>query len=152
MTHETITWIWIIGGIVLMVLELLVPGLIIVFFGAAALLVGLLNWLGFIESLSTSFGIWIALSLVLVVIFRNFAVKLFPSESNYQLVEEDVDAIGSIVEVVSTVHEDNNSGRIMYNGTSWQAVSNNGTIEKGQKAKLVHRDNISWIVVPFEED
>ena len=36
MTPETITWIWIIAGIVVMILELLFPGLIIVFFGAGA--------------------------------------------------------------------------------------------------------------------
>ncbi|MDA3821474.1 MAG: NfeD family protein, partial [Bacteroidales bacterium] len=76
----------------------------------------------------------------------------FPSDSNYQMVEEDVDAIGSVVEVISTVYQDNNSGRIMFNGTSWQAVSNKGIIEAGTKAKLVHRDNISWVVVPWEEE
>ncbi|MCP4135344.1 MAG: NfeD family protein [bacterium] len=149
---ENIKWFWIIGGIILMVLELAVPGLIIVFFGAGAVVVGILNWLGLVTGVAESFLAWIVISSVFILLFRKLALKFFPPESSYQLVEEDVDSIGTIVTVVTAIDEKTTEGRIMYNGTSWQAVSNSGTIEAGQKARLLYRDNISWVVELYTEE
>lgn len=41
---------WIVAGVVLLVLELVVPGAVLVFLGAGALLVALLIWLGLIQT------------------------------------------------------------------------------------------------------
>lgn len=149
--HDTITLIWLIGGASLMVLELLIPGLIVVFFGISAVIVGLLNYLGIVTDLEYSLVIWFTLSLISVLFFRKIALRFFPSESTYQLVEEDVDVIGSIVTVITDVSEDTSEGRIEFQGTSWPAVSNSGTIKAGDKAKILYRDNISWVVEICDE-
>ena len=140
------------GGGVLVLLELLMPGMIIVFFGVSAWVVGFLYWLGLVEAVESLLGVWIILSFLLVLVFRKLGMKLFPSDSAYQFVEEDVDTIGTVVTVVKTVSEDNNDGRISYSGTSWQATSSKGTIEEGKKARLLYRDNISWVVEPCSDD
>ncbi len=150
--HNTMILIWIIGGALIMAAEFLMPGMIIVFFGFAAILTGALNWLGLITSLKISLAFWIITSFLLVLVFRKTALKLFPAESRYQLIEEDVDAVGTVVTVLNTIEENGTGGRISYGGTSWQAVSNSGTIEEGKKARLLYRDNISWVVEPAEED
>ena len=49
MSPDTLTWIWLIGGFVLIGLELFLPGLISAFFGIAAILVALLRWTGLIS-------------------------------------------------------------------------------------------------------
>ena len=152
MKINIIALVWLIGGAVLMALELLTPGLIVVFFGVGAVIVGVLYWLGFISSIINSIGVWIVVSFVLVLAFRKLALKFFPSESKYQLVEEDVDAIGTIVEVIETVDEKSLSGRISYNGTSWHALSKKGIIPSGGKARILYRDNISWVVEPCSDD
>ncbi len=152
MKSEYIPYIWMIGGVILMILELVMPGLVIIFFGASALIVGLLMWIGLIQNLVISLALWVVFSLVFVLFFRRLALRFFPSESSYQLVEEDVDAIGTVVDVVSDIDDSSNNGRIMFNGTSWQAMSQKGTIKKGQKVRLLYRDNISWVVEACHED
>jgi inner membrane protein len=151
MAPETITWIWIIAGTILLLSELIVPGLVVVFFGTGAILAGILRWAGIISGIFESFFTWLIISLVLVLVFRRFALKLFPSDSNYQLTEEDVEAIGKTVTVTKTIHEDSTDGRISYGGTTWPAISNGGIIKKGKKARLLYRDNISWVVEPDDD-
>ncbi len=151
MNAETITWVFLIGGGVLMALELAVPGLIVVFFGAAAVITGLLSLSGIVTDITTLLVIWVVLSLALVLLLRRFAIRLFPSESSYRLVEDDVDAIGRIVDVVATVSESGTEGRISYNGTTWPVISSGGQIRKGRKARILYRDNISWVVEPVPE-
>lgn len=152
MSVETITWIFIIAGAALMLIETIVPEMFIVFIGAAGLVVGLLRLAGLLHPLVHSIVVWIALSLVFVLAFRRMALRLFPSEKRYQLVEDEVDAIGTVVKVLATVDEKSHKGRISYAGTSWQAISNQGTIGKGKKARLVCRENISWVVEPCPEE
>ncbi len=146
----TITWLAI--GVLLIVAELLIPGLIIVFFGVSALILSFLVWTGLITSVLPSVILWIVLSLLMVLVFRRLALKLFPSDRSYQLVEDDVNAIGAVVEVTKTIDDNSTDGRIQFSGTSWPAVSNNGIIEAGKKARILYRDNISWIVEAFDEN
>jgi membrane protein implicated in regulation of membrane protease activity len=150
MTTQQIAFVFIIAGVVLMILELMIPGLVTIFFGISAVMIGLLYWLGFFYNIAYAIFLWFILSLVLILAFRKIALKFFPSDSKYQLVEDDVDAIGAIVDVLQTIDEKSSNGRISYNGTSWPATSNGGVIEKGKKAKLLYRDNISWIVESVE--
>jgi membrane protein implicated in regulation of membrane protease activity len=55
MSPDTITWLWLLGGIILLASELLLPGLVAMFLGLGALVVALLRWLGLIDSLAYSF-------------------------------------------------------------------------------------------------
>lgn len=146
MSQDTITLIWIVGGIALMLLELLVPGLVIVFFGAGAVVVGVLNWTGLVDSIVHSLTLWFVLSIVFVIIFRKIFMKMFPADTSYQLIEDDVLAAGKIVEVLKNIDDQGVDGRISFEGTSWPASCDKGTIKAGNKARILYRDNISWIV------
>jgi len=55
-------WIWIAGGIALTALELIVPSFTIIWFGLAAVVVGLLSFIPGLDSLSVQLGLWAALS------------------------------------------------------------------------------------------
>ena len=152
MNSAQYSWIFIIGGAILMVLEIVLPGLIAVFLGAAAVIVGFLALAGMITGIGNMLLAWVILSFALVLIFRRLALKLFPSDRRYQFVEDDVSAIGQTVEVIKTVDDRSTDGRISYNGTSWPAMSSRGTIEAGDRARIVYRDNISWVVEPVDDD
>jgi membrane protein implicated in regulation of membrane protease activity len=152
MPIEQTVLIWIIAGILLVLAEILVPGLIIIFFGASALVVALLIWLGLVGSYAFAIGLWLFMSLVLVLVFRRVARKIFPSRSSYRFVEDDVGAIGSEVKAVADIDDTTFNGRIEYAGTSWQARSKEGTIPAGSRVRLLYRDNIHWVVEPVEED
>jgi len=150
-SNHTIAMIWIIAGVIIMFLELLTPGMVIVFFGASAVITGILYLFAIFQSLPIALFFWIATSLLLVLAFRKVAVKLFPSDSSYQFLEEDVEVIGTIVDVTKKITSLNNKGRIIFQGTTWPAVSNKGEINPGEKAKIILRDNISWVVEPVDE-
>jgi membrane protein implicated in regulation of membrane protease activity len=66
-----IALVWVIAGILLILSELLATSIVAVFFGVAAVIVGLLLWGGVIESTEAQFFIFDALSLVLLFTARN---------------------------------------------------------------------------------
>ncbi len=139
---------WIVAGIILLVLEIAVPGMVLVFLGAGALMVALLIWLGLIETWVAAITTWFISSLVLLVGLRNFLYRLMPGDTEQGAsTDEDADAYGAVVEVVETIAPDS-AGRIRYRGTTWQAACHDETLEAGSKAKIVYREDLIWIVEP----
>jgi membrane protein implicated in regulation of membrane protease activity len=131
-----------------MVLEALIPGLVVIFLGMAACLVaGLIYW-GYIDGWMEILTTWFISSLALIVLLRGLFQKFAPGEEEVGDVDEDADAIGTIVEVVERITSDAKTGRVRFRGTSWEAVSKTVAIEKGQHAKLVERRDLVWYVVP----
>ncbi len=149
---DIITWIWLACGILLILSEFVIPSAVVIFFGFSALIVSFVRWIGLINSLTVSFGLWIITSLVLVVALRRVVKRLFPADISFQSIEEDSDAYGTVVNVIAPVNEYNSNGRIRYQGTSWPAMTNEGSIPAGKKAKLICRNNIAWVVELYSFD
>ena len=151
MDAEMLTTIFFIGGIVLMIIETLVPGGVSFFLGVSGILVGALRWFGILESPTTSIVTWLFTSVALILAMRPILMKYWGGESSYKLANEDVEAMDQIVDVVDDVHPDDNSGRIRFQGISWQARTLEDKIPAGKKAKIRYRDNVTWIVEPLDE-
>ena len=140
--------LWIIAGIVLIVLEFAVPGMVLVFLGAGALLVAVLVWLGLIESWTAAVTTWFVSSIVLLAGLRSFFYRFMPGEEEEGAsTDEDADAYGEVVDVAETITPDA-PGRIRYRGTTWDAACYDNTLEAGSKARIVYRDNLVWVVEP----
>jgi membrane protein implicated in regulation of membrane protease activity len=138
---------WIVAGAVLIVLELIVPGMVLVFLGAGALLVALLVWLGPVQTWVASITTWFIASLVLLLVLRGVFQRFMSGDAETQSTDEDFDAYGEVVDVVEAIGPDR-AGRIRYRGTTWQAACYDSTLEAGTKAQIVYRDNLIWIVEP----
>ena len=138
---------WIVVGVVLIVLELIVPGAVLVFLGAGALLIAFFIWLGLIQTWVTSITAWFISSLVLLLVLRSFFQRFVSGDVEKQSTDEDIDAYGDVVDVVETIGPDR-EGRIRYRGTTWQATSYDYTLEAGTKAQIVYRESLVWIVEP----
>ena len=151
MDAETLTMIFFIGGIVLMIIETLIPGGVSFFLGVSGLFVGALRWFGILEDPATSIITWLFTSVALILAMRPLLMKYWGGESSYKLANEDVEAMDQVVEVVETINPDDNSGRIRFQGISWQARTLEGEIPAGTKAKIRYRDNVTWIVEPLDE-
>jgi membrane protein implicated in regulation of membrane protease activity len=151
MDAETITMIFFIGGLALMIIETLIPGGVSFFLGVSGLLVGALRWFGIIESPATSIITWLFTSVGLILAMRPLLMKYWGGESSYKLANEDIEAMDQIVDVVEPVNADTNSGRIRFQGISWKAQTIEGTIPAGSKAKIRYRNNVTWIVEPVDE-
>jgi membrane protein implicated in regulation of membrane protease activity len=138
---------WIVLGALLIILELVVPGAVLVFLGIGALLVALLTWLGLLQTWVASITAWFVISLALLLVLRGFFQRFISGDEEKHNTDEDADAYGSIVEIVETITPEN-EGRIRYRGTTWQAACYDHTLEVGEWAQIIFRENLLWIVDP----
>ena len=60
--HCVEPWIWIVAGIIVTVLEILIPSFTIIWFGLAAIVVGLLSYIMRTDSLAIQLALWVILS------------------------------------------------------------------------------------------
>ncbi len=139
-------WFWVILAAVFIVAELVIPGGIIIFLGIAGLIVAISMQLGFVASWANALTLWFISSLVLVVLLRGIAQKMLGGDSSVANTDEDVDALGEIVEVVKTIGPGEAKGRVVFRDIRWNAVSDGSEIPAGEKAKIVYRDNITLVV------
>ena len=150
MDSEILTWLFIGGGILLMLLEIFIPGGVALFLGFSGLTVGLLRWIGFLSDPFWAIFAWLFLSVSLTIAIRPFIRKYLKGERSFKFADEDYEAIDQVVQVVETVTDSDNSGRIRFQGISWQARTIEGTIEAGQMARISYRENTTWIVEPVD--
>lgn len=111
MDQDLLTLIWLGLGLLLIVGELVIPGLVVVFFGVAAVLVSGLRYIGVLEGLIASLFAWAGISFGLILTVRGLAQKYLPSETEYGSANEELQAIGAVVEVVEDVHDDRSPDR-----------------------------------------
>ncbi|MBT3584213.1 MAG: NfeD family protein [Halobacteriovoraceae bacterium] len=138
--------IWLGFGIFCVVSEFLLPGLVMVFVGLGSLTVALGMHLGHIDGLPQQFITFFVSSLIYLLTLRFLILRFVPTSTRKADVDEDHDVIGSEVEVVEDITA-GKFGRISHSDSTWQAKSEGDvTILKGEKAKIIGRDNITWIV------
>lgn len=140
-----IATLWIIAGIVLILTELLATSIVAVFFGVAAIVVGLLLHFGLIESYSVQFMVFGVLSLALLLAVRGHFKRWFvgyTADNNEQPSRFSED-IGSRV----TVHADftHGAGRVILNGVQWDAESHDN-LKAGDVAWVVANHGIKLTV------
>jgi len=150
MDSEILTWIFIIGGVLLVLLEALLPGGIAFLLGVNGLAVGMLRYFGFLQDPVTATVVWLLSSTVMTIAIRPLINKYFKGESSYKLADEDYEAMDQVVEVTEPVSDLNNKGRIRFQGISWQARSLEGNIPAGKKVRIKYRENTTWIVEPLD--
>ncbi len=151
MDGDTLTWIFLIGGIILMALEWVIPSGMAVILGFSGLIVGIIRFLGFLDDPVTASLAWVILSAVLTVVTLPFLKKYFGGESSFKVADEDFEAMDQIVDVIEPIDDVTNEGRIRFQGISWQARSMEGEIPAGTQVRIVYRDNTTWIVEPVSK-
>ena len=140
--------IWVLIGIVLSILETVVPGGIVIFLGFSALAIGGAIYIGWITSLKMAIIGWFILSIFSMLFLRSVFIKYFEGDATIDDVDEDVDYGGSIVEVVEDIHP-YQDGRVKYRGTTWGARSDD-EISKGESAIIVKKEDNILIVTTLK--
>ncbi len=135
--------IWFLVGVVLLLLELAVPGLIIFFFGLGAWIVALCLVL-FDMSLTLQLLIFIITSVATLLLLRKFLKDKFfrQDDSNKASLEEEF--IGKTA-ITETELKPGVSGKVNFKGTQWSAMSDE-TIAKGERVKIIERESITLVV------
>lgn len=134
--------LWIVIGLVLMMLEFVVPGFVIIFFGAGGVLTGLLTWLlpdlpGWSQLL-----VFLLTSIGSLLVFRKF----MPGES---VTEEEMAGVKTCfiddTALVTQSIDPYAGGKIELNGVTWGATSDEA-IPAGLKVVIVSRKGLSFVV------
>ncbi len=137
--------IWFIAFVVLFSLEMVAPGVIVIFFAFGALIVALLE-LFFDMPFVWESSVFAVSSLLSLSVLRNkFKDALKKRKQN--LLSTD-DYVGKSVEVVGEI-KDGNSGLVELHGTNWKAISEDN-LEIGDKAIVIERDNITLKVAKVD--
>ncbi len=126
--------IWFLLGIALALLELSLPGFVVLFFGAGCLATAgaLLLW---DLSLTHQILSFIVVSIASLLLLRKSLMQVFRGVSTDKTdVGFDDFPHGKHVTVLKTITP-KNSGRIQYRGTSWDAVAEE-TIEAGATVEI----------------
>ena len=138
--------LWLGSGIFLMAIEFLVPGLVMVFVGLGSLTVVFGMHFGYIDGILQQFITFFISSIIYLLTLRFLVLRFVPSVTRKENIDEDEEVMGSIVEIVADINS-GVFGRVEHSGSSWQArVEGDQTILKGEQAKIIGRDNITWIV------
>jgi inner membrane protein len=151
MEAETLTWIFLGGGILLMILEAVLPGGVAFFLGISGVGVGILRFLGLLSDPVSAFAAWLLTSVGLTIAIRPFIKKYFKSETYTKIADEDFEAMDQIAVVTRELNEDDNSGRIRFNGASWNARTLSGRIKPGAKVVIRYRENTTWVVETHDD-
>ena len=126
-------WLWLIGGIVLLIAELIAPGFFLIFIGAAAVTTGVLALL---------LGLPVALQLAVFAVLAFLAVsvggrRFYASRYDYTadplLNDRAARLLGKIVIVVEPIGAD--GGRVRVGDSDWSARG--ATAAAGERVRIV---------------
>lgn len=139
-------WLLILA-IFLMLIEAILPGGVAFAFGISlAVLVGA-DYFGYSFGLVDSFLIWASLSLVWIIVVATASRFIFKSVEEKKDLNDHSEWLNHVI-VTKTVGEGHSKGRIAFQGTTWKATSQKGEIIKGDYAKIIKKENLTFVVVP----
>lgn len=134
----TLPFLWLIAGIALCALELVFPTAFIeLTMGMSAIVVAVLAQ--FIPQIGIQVGIWLVLSISLTILLRRF----LPKARNRTI--EDSKEAKTLTGILP-----GETGRVLYEGNSWQArcADEEMAIAANQKVYVVERRGTTLMVMP----
>ncbi len=140
---------WLALGIVLMFLELAMPGVILVFFGAGAIITAILAWTGVLSSTTGQMLCFVVSSVVMLFALRRYFRRFFGGRVvRGREYDEREEYQGKTARVTCAIVPGTTSGRIEFDGCDWKAVASE-TIAEGSSVEIVGKDNITFTVRPL---
>lgn len=141
--------LWFLAGLVLLLLELAMPGLIIVFFGLGAW-VAALACLFFDVGINTQLFIFLLSSVLSLLVLRRWALKRFSDKHSAEKtgsgnIEEDY--VGKTATVIHNLVP-GHTGKVDFRGTVWDAICEQ-PVAKGQEVRITGYKSIQLIVEPI---
>lgn len=138
-------WLWLAGGLALVVAELATPsGFFIIFFGLGALSVGVLVALNVVSSLGLELLWFSVLSVVYLLVFRGRLQARFqiPPAPN-------VDSLIGVLAIVQDRLSPGVVGKVEVRGSMWSARNTSAvTLDPGARARVAAIDGLTLAVVP----
>jgi membrane protein implicated in regulation of membrane protease activity len=134
-------WLWMIGGVVLLIAEIIAPGVFLVWIGIAAIVTGLFAIL-FGIGIAGQLGLFALYAILAVMVGRRFYAVKELEHSGPGLNNPSARLIGRRVIVVQPVDED--SGRVRVGDSEWSARG--GPAQPGDRVRITGVEGNSLIV------
>jgi membrane protein implicated in regulation of membrane protease activity len=137
-------WIWVLGGLVLLVAEVATPGgFFAVFFAAGAILVGALKALGWDGPAWADWAVFTVLSLVALGLFRKPLMRRFNLSGGKKTVDRMEGERALVTEDVAP----GGVGKAEMRGTPWTArTGGESVLAKGQRCRVERVEGLTlWL-------
>ena len=137
--------IWFLVGLLLLIFEFMLPGLIIAFFGVGAWLVALLCLLSdYVQgSINTQLIIFILASVLSLLCLRRWLKGIFMGHivSKQDMTENLEEFMGQRAVVIETITP-KAGGKVEFHGTNWVAQAD-AEIAEGAVVEIIGKENIT---------
>jgi hypothetical protein len=128
-------WMWLIGGVVLLIAEVIAPGFFLIFLGAAAIATGIFAVL-FDLGTAPQLALFALYALLAVMIGRRFYGNRATDGSHPHLNDPARRLVGKVVTVTSAV--DDHGGRVRVGDGEWSARG--GPAAVGERVRVTGVD------------
>jgi len=136
-------WLWAIGGLILLIAEIVAPGFFLVFLGVAAIATGLFTLL-FDLGLGPQLALFVVYTALAVMIGKRWYGEPDSDDSSIKLNEPAKRLVGKTVTVVEAV--DDHGGRVRVGDGEWSARG--GPAAAGERVKVTGIDGNCLTVEP----
>jgi membrane protein implicated in regulation of membrane protease activity len=136
-------WLWMIAGVVLLIAEVLAPGVFLVFIGAAALATGAFTLL-FDLGIAAQLTLFALYAVVAVMIGRRMYANAATDSSDPMLNDRSARLVGKSVTVIEAVDE--HAGRVRVGDSEWSARGGPG--RPGERVRITGVDGNCLLVEP----
>ena len=128
-------WLWMIGGVLLLIAEIIAPGFFLVFIGAAAILTGLFTVL-FSLGLAPQLALFVLYALLAVLVGRRVYGNRSSDSSDPLLNDRAGRLVGKVVTAVADI--DDHNGRVRVGDSEWNARG--GPAAAGERVRITGVD------------
>lgn len=142
------TLAWALIGIGLLILEIVTPGFLVLFFGVGALSAMIPAVLGL--GLAWQLGVFALVSILSLILFRPFLVRLY---GRHEPMPTGIQAlVGRRVVLRNTIAAGAQYGEVNVDGDVWRAqVEGGARLESGSQAEIVGHEGIILVLRPVHE-
>jgi hypothetical protein len=136
--------VWIVAGLILAALEMFVPGMVIIWFGIAGVVTGILAF--FVHNAYVQFGVFVVLSGLMIVFSQRIARRITHPEPELVGANRMVGAAGKVIQAIVPPE----LGRVKVQGDEWRA-SARCAIAENRMVKVIAVEGTRLMVEPIDE-
>lgn len=142
--------VWFILGLVLVLSEFVLPGVILVFFGIGAWVTTLTVWWGWTDGWTSQLLTFAISSVVLLLVLRGWLkTRFFGHVGDRHDARDNIDSMaGELVQVTVAIEPGAVDGRVEYKGAEWKATAE-VPLAAGVRARVVDIEGIVLQVEPL---
>ena len=136
-------WLWLIGGVVLLIAEIIAPGFFLLFIGAAAMATGVFTIL-FDLGAAPQLALFALYAVIALMVGRKIYANRDVNSSDPLLNDRSARLVGKVVTVVDAV--DDHDGRVRVGDSEWSARG--GPAAAGERVRVTGVDGNCLLVEP----